>query len=70
MTFPGRTFHRKPPPTKKAQRIDAQMVVLQRCAAGLDFPDHLVASIARTHSLTVGDVARMIADERARRAAE
>lgn len=60
--------HRPAPPTKAAQRCNAQLIVLQRTAAGLDFPEYLVASIARTHSLSVGDVQELIADEAARRA--
>ena len=68
MSYRGRTFHRKPAPSKQAQRIDAQMVVLQRQAAGLDMPDYLAASIARTHGMATADVWALWDAETKRRA--
>lgn len=67
--FPRQRYGNKAP-TKAQQSTDARMIVLQRCAAGLDFPEYLVASIARTHSMTVGDVTAMIEAELVRRGAQ
>lgn len=67
MTYPGRVFHRPAPPTKAGQRCDVMLIILQRTAAGLDFPAYLVASMARSHGMSVGEVEGMIAAEIERR---
>lgn len=68
MSYPARTFHRKPPPSKAALRIDAQMVVLQRVSRGIDTPPHMLVSIARSHGMSVAEIEQMIAAEIARQA--
>lgn len=67
MSYPGRVFHRKPPPTKAALLIDARMVVMQRQTAGRGLSDHDAASIGRSHGMTGAQIRELWDAETARR---